>query len=191
MKNIIKTISLILVAQLLAVFTFGQVKYVKDKVSLLVTGTSTLHDWEMKSTGGNCEATFTFGANGRITGLSGLSFSTQVADLKSGKGMMDKKCYSALKKDKFATITYTANSGTVATTDGVNYTVKSVGVLTIAGVAHNVELISGLRLNADKSISVSGSTHLKMKDFGVEPPSFLFATTGNEITVKFDVTLKK
>lgn len=193
-KSILTLTLSLLLLQLVSFTSIAQVKYSsKDYSNLVVSGTSTMHDWDMKSANGICDATFTFSGDGKITGLSNLSFVTNVAELKSGKGAMDKNAYKALKKDKFATIKYTAASGTVSTTDGVNYSVKSIGKLTIAGSTHDVQLISSLKLNADKSITVAGSQAIKMKDYGVEPPSFMFGAvkTGNDITIKFNLTLKK
>ncbi|UEG49549.1 YceI family protein [Ferruginibacter lapsinanis] len=196
MKNRItslKTVLALLLFQIIAIASFAQVKYSLNSTSIVVSGTSTLHDWTMKSGNGTFDAVFTFGTNGRITGISNLHFVTQVSELKSEKSAMDKNAYKSLKKDKFATITFTAASLTAATADGVNYAIKGIGKLTIAGVTHDIEVLTTLKLNADKSITVTGYQKLKMKDYGVEPPSFMFGAvkTGNDITIKFDLSLKK
>lgn len=193
-KTTLITILSLLFFQAMVLTGFAQIKYTaRDNVKLAVSGTSTLHDWEMTSSNGACDAFVTLAANGRIASLSNLIFVTQVGELKSGKGAMDKNAYKALKKDKYATISYIANTATVATTDGVNYSVKSTGKLTIAGTSHDVDLISSLKLNPDKTITVSGFQKIQMKNYGVEPPTFMFGAvkTGNDITIKFDLTLKK
>lgn len=192
-KFSLKTILTVLLLQIVALTSFAQVKYTASKVSLVVSGTSTMHDWDMKSVNGAFEAVFTFAANGRISGISGLNFVTQVSELKSEKTAMDKNAYKSLKKDKFATISFTAANLTAATADGVNYAIKGIGKLTIAGVTHDIEILTTLKLNPDKTISVIGYQKIKMKDYGVEPPSFMFGAvkTGNEITIKVDLSLKK
>lgn len=196
MKNRItslKTVLALLLFQIIAITSFAQVKYTLNSANILISGTSTMHDWTMKSSNGTFEAVFTFAANGRISNISNLHFVTQVSELKSEKTAMDKNAYKALKKDKYATISFTAASLSAVTADGVNYAVKGIGKLTIAGVTHDIEILTTLKLNADKSITVNGYQKIKMKDYGVEPPSFMFGAvkTGNDITIKIDLSLKK
>lgn len=168
-------------------------KYSNKNVNLTVSGTSTLHDWDMKSTQGACEANFTFNGAGALTGISGLSFTTRAEALKSGHGAMDKNAYKALKTDKYATISFVASSATVSPASGSEYTVKSNGKLSIAGAAVDAEVTATCKVNADKSVTVVGAKKISMKDFGVVPPSFMLGTikTGNDVTLKFDLNLSK
>jgi hypothetical protein len=198
MKHTSSTLKKILLAvgmlPILGIIALAQVNYSASNVTKLsIKGTSTLHDWEMTSKAGKCDAVFTFNPAGQITGLSSISFSTPVGDLKSGKGAMDKNAYKALKKDKFASINYVGTSATVTTTDKVNYTIHSKGKLTISGNTLDIELVANAKLNADKTISVEGTQKLKMKDYKVEPPSFMFGTvtTGNDITLNYALTIKR
>jgi hypothetical protein len=178
----------------LAIGVFAQVKYSnKNIVGLTVNGTSTMHDWEMKSAKGVCEATFTLNPAGAVTGMSALSFVTPVSDLKSEKESMDKNAYKALKSDKNANISFSSSSGTITTVDANNFTIKTTGKLTIAGAAHDAEIVGTCKVNADKSITVTGSKKISMKDFGMTPPTFMMGTikTGNDVTLKFDVKISK
>ncbi len=197
--QLFKKINLVKTA-LLIPFLFGvvsvtaQVKYNnKNTASLTVSGTSTLHDWDMKTTRGNCEASFTFSAAGVPTGISGLSFTTTAKELKSGHDAMDKNAYKALKVDKNPTITYTAATGTISAINATDFLVKTNGKLTIAGKTLDVEVNGTCKLNADKTITVMGSRKLAMKDFDMSPPSFMLGTikTGNDVTLKFDMILHK
>jgi len=169
----------------------AQVKYhAKDDAALAINGTSTLHDWEMKSSKADCEATFTIGKDGNLAGLTSLTFTTPAQALKSEHSGMDKNAYKALKTDKYANITYTFTSATV-NADG---TVKCVGKLTIAGATVDTDLSAICKLSADKnSITVTGSKKISMKDYKIDPPTFMMGTikTGNDITLKFALTLKK
>lgn len=181
------------VSLLLFIGAFAQVKYSnKNAASLVVSGTSTLHNWDMKSAQGNCEATITLNAAGALTALNGLSFSTNALELKSGKGAMDKNAYKALKTDKSPNITYTAATSTVSGS-GTDYVVKTNGKLTIAGATLDAEVIATCKVHPDKTVTVTGSKKISMKDFGMVPPSFMMGTikTGNDVTLKFDFTLSK
>jgi len=181
------------VSLLLFIGAFAQVKYSnKNAANLVVSGTSTLHDWDMKSAQGNCEATITLNAAGALTALNGLSFSTNALELKSGKGAMDKNAYKALKTDKSPNITYTAATSAVSAS-GTDYLVKTNGKLTIAGATLDAEITAICKVHPDKTITVTGSKKISMKDFGMVPPSFMMGTikTGNDVTLKFDFTLSK
>ncbi len=198
MKNVLqptqKKIFALGLGLILFMGAFAQVKYTnKNSASLTVSGTSTLHDWDMKSAQGNCEATITLNAAGALTALSGLSFSTNTAELKSGKGAMDKNAYKALKTDKNPTITYVAASSTVSLLSGTDYLVKTIGKLTIAGTTLDAEVTANCKVHPDKTVTVMGSKKLAMKEFGMVPPSFMMGTikTGNDVTLKFDFTLSK
>jgi len=185
-----KSLLFVLALQLLSVAAMAQVKYhAKDNLSMVVTGTSTLHDWSMKTSKGDCNATFTVNANGQPTGLTHLSFAIPADALKSDHSGMDKNAYKALRTDKTGTIVYNMSSATVSG-DGV---IKCQGKLTIAGGTFETDLVADAKVNADKSISVKGSKKIGMKDYKIDPPTFMMGTikTGNEIILKFDLTLRK
>ncbi len=176
--------------QLISVATMAQVKYhAKDNLKSEIKGTSTLHDWSMQASKGECNAIFILNPANQLTGLTFLNFIMPVEGLKSEKSSMDKNAYKALKSDQNPMISYHLTSASVAQ-DG---SVKCLGKLTIAGATVDTELTATAKLNADKSIAISGSKKISMKDFNIAPPSFMLGTikTGNDITLKFDVTLAK
>ena len=178
---------------ILFIGAFAQTKYSSKTLSLVVSGTSTLHDWDMKSSAGTFEANFTLNAAGAITAVSGLSFSTKSESLKSGHEAMDKNAYKALKSDKNPNITFVSNTATITNLDATDFTVKSTGKLTIAGATLDVEIVATCKVNADKSITIMGSKKISMKEFSMAPPTFMMGTikTGNDVTLKFDLKLNK
>jgi polyisoprenoid-binding protein YceI len=172
---------------------FSQVKYSSKKaLSLTLSGTSTLHDWDMKSSTGIFEANFVISGN-TITTVNALSFSTKAESLKSGHDAMDKNAYAALKSDKSPLITYTSNKSTIIKLDASTYSVKTTGKLTIAGTTLDEEIDATCKVNSDKSITVMGSKKISMKDFGMSAPTFMMGTvqTGNDVVLKFDMKLTK
>jgi polyisoprenoid-binding protein YceI len=182
--------TLAIALSLVSLLSQAQVKYhAKDDVHVTISGTSTLHDWDMTSATGDANATFTFNAGGQLTGLSFLSFAMPAESLKSGHGAMDKNAYKSLQTDKNKAITYNLTSAIVQP-DG---TIKCTGKLMIAGVAQNANLTATAKVNADQSISVKVSDKISMKDFSIDPPTFMMGAvkTGNDVTVNFELTFKK
>jgi hypothetical protein len=174
----------------LAFTSESQVKYhTKDDLNLLVSGTSTLHNWDMKSAKGYCEAFFTFTKDGRIKGLTDLSLVTPAKGLQSGHEGMDQNTYKALKADIFPHISFKLTSAMI----GNDGSIKCMGKLTIAGVTHNADLEAIYKINEDKSISISGTKKIDMLDFKMEIPTFMGGNfkTGKDIVLKFDLTLRK
>jgi polyisoprenoid-binding protein YceI len=189
-----KKIILAFAASFFVLFAVAQAKYsAKDNISLIVSGTSTLHDWDMKSSKGDCAAVFATNAAGALSGLTSLQFSTRTEFLKSDKSAMDKNAYKALKADANPVISFTASAGSVSGSEAAGYQIKSTGKLTIAGTTRDEEIVAFCKVNPDKSITVTGSTKISMKDFGMTPPSFMMGTikTGNDVVLKFNLTLKK
>ncbi len=187
----ISKIVLPLLMLLMCTISNAQTKYIaKNNLGITVSGTSTMHDWTMKSTIGECNAIFTFNESGNITGLTEMVFTTSVEGLKSGKSGMDKNAYEALKYKSYPSITYRLTSATV----NPNGTITCRGALTIAGHTVNTDVVATCRPNANGSlIAVSGSKKISMKDYKIDPPSFMMGTikTGNDIVLDFSFNLKK
>ncbi len=196
MKHILNSVKLfiLLFSLSLVISASAQVKYhTKDDLNLLVSGTSTLHEWDMKAAKGEVNAFFTFDAKGQIIGLTSLTVTVPAEALKSEHSGMDKNAYKALKTSANPTITFVLTSATVTPIDANSVTVKATGKLTVAGFTKEVVLVTVCKVNADKSISVSGSQKISMTDYKMEPPTFMFGAvkTGNDITLKFSLTIRK
>jgi len=185
--------SLILLLLGVALTGKSQTTYTSNTINLVVSGTSTLHDWDMKSVKATCTATFTLNAAGQVTNINALTFSTPANALKSEHTSMDNNAYKALKTDKNPSISYTMTSAVVTPAEGGAVTVKSSGKLTMAGTTRDMDLVAVVKPNADNSLAVSGSRTISMKDFNMQPPSFMLGTvkTGNDVTLKFNLILKK
>jgi hypothetical protein len=173
--------------------SFGQTTYTGTTFDLVVSGTSTLHDWDMKSVKANCTAVFDLNNAGQITGLRTLSFSTPSKALKSDHAAMDNNAYKALKTDKNPAILYTMTSVTLKPAAAGASIVTCSGKLSIAGTVHDMEITAFCKVNADNTITVSGTRKISMNEFQMDPPSFMFGTlkTGNDIVLKFNLVLQR
>ena len=177
----------------LSVWLNAQVKYHASYTKISVAGTSTLHNWDMESEKANCDISFNFdGAN--ITGLSSLLFTVEAESLKSDSKGLDKNAYKALDVGKHPEISFSSNYANIRSNGPNSYVISAKGKLTISGVSKEVWVAAVSTVNpADLSIQTAGSAKIKMTEYNVTPPSFMFGAmkTGDEITVKFNVTLKK
>jgi len=177
----------------LSVCLNAQVKYHASYTKISIAGTSTLHNWDMESEKANCDISFNFdGAN--ITGLSSLLFTVEAESLKSDSKGLDKNAYKALDVGKHPAISFSSNFANIRSNGPNSYVISAKGKLTISGVSKEVWVAAVSTVNpADLSIQTAGSAKIKMTEYNVTPPSFMFGAmkTGDEITVKFNVTLKK
>ncbi len=165
-----------------------------DNVTLTITGTSTLHDWEMKSDKGRVEVILGVGTNARLTGLAGLKFTIPAESLKSDKTSMDKNAYKALKTGTEKSIVFVLTSATINQVNENSYTVKAIGNLTIAGTTKETNLTADVKYNTgDKSYSITGAKKINMTEYNVKPPSFMLGSvkTGKDITISFKTKLTR
>jgi polyisoprenoid-binding protein YceI len=170
--------------------TFAQVKYHAQALNLTVSGTSTLHDWDIKTTKGQVDASISV-ADSKII-FSGLSFSVPAESLKSGHGAMDKNTYKALNTQKNPNISFVLLSGNVTSLSANTYQLKGIGKLTIAGKTMQTDLITTLKYNpANNSFLCTGTKKFKMSEYGVKPPTVMLGTikTGDDISISYNLTI--
>ena len=184
--------TLILTILMIGISLSAQEKYtVKNNLNLVLSGTSTLHDWHMDAQEGTCTATFITGANNDIKDVTAMSFSMAAKSLKSGKGAMDKNAYKALKIEQFPNITAKLVRADVVSGANGAYTIKSVVNLTMAGKTLETPLVVTAKVLANGAIQISGEKKLSMKEYDMVPPSFMMGTvkTGNDVVLKFNFNL--
>ncbi len=168
-----------------SLWSVGQVNYKQAADSYVtIAGTSTLHDWTMTSLELNVQASLEASSTG-IAQLKSLTVIIPATSLKSAHKAMDKNAYTALKTDKFKSIQFTVLSATIQ-----KNVVQTSGNLTIAGVTKPVQ-IEATCSNNNGTLICTGSKKIKMSDFQVEAPVFMFGTvkTGDEITISFNLPL--
>jgi polyisoprenoid-binding protein YceI len=106
---------------------------------------------------------------------------------------MDSKAYDAMKAKNSGNIVFTASSSTVTPGGAGQFSVKSNGSLTIAGVSKSVVLTAACVVKADGSITCTGTDKLLMTDYQIKPPTYMLGTlrTGNSLTIDFTMTVRK
>lgn len=166
----------------------AQTNYKQSPESYItIAGTSTLHEWTMSSSSPQLVAAIETGTEDAIKEVKSLVLMVQSQSLKSANKGMDKNAYSALKVDKYKSISFSMSSSAIQ-----NNVIKCLGDLNIAGVTKQVSVDATCTMKSDKSsLLCTGSKVLKMSDYKVEAPSFMFGTvrTGDEITISFNIEL--
>lgn len=181
--NIMKR-TLIFIATFAIALTAGAQDFKSNQAesSMKVTGTSTLHDWEI-----NVES-FTAQATLKGEALENARFTAQVKSMKSGTSAMDDNTYKALKNDKHPQITFQSTSVT-----GTAGQLVIKGNLTIAGSTKPITMNATLDKANEKSMTVKGKYTFKMSQFGIDPPKAMLGTirTGDEVTIDYKMVLHK
>jgi YceI-like domain len=177
---------LVLALLLITISSFGQTAYKQTGTpTIVIAGTSTMHDWTMTSKESTYNAVFETNADGTPSLLKSVSVTIPAESLKSGKSAMDKNAYKALKTEQNKQISFQLTSSKIA-----GNKITCSGNLTISGNTKPVDVDVTYEVKNGNMVC-KGSRKIKMTDFKVEPPSFMFGsvTTGDEITVTFEVTL--
>lgn len=182
--NKIKLIAVVFAIFGITSFASAQKTYALDsKSTFSVAGTSTLHDWEMKSASGTGTANLTI-ANGKLTEIESLSVTLLAESVKSEKKSMDKVAYETLKTDKNKNIKYVLKSA-----EKVNETTWELnGTYTIAGVSKAYKTTVKTTVTKD-GLNLQGSNKITFADFGMKSPTAMLGTikTGQDLTIKFNL----
>jgi polyisoprenoid-binding protein YceI len=156
-----------------------------SEINLILSGTSSLKDWEMTSKKGEGKAEFIFSDN-KVSSIKYLTFSMRGEDLKSGKDEMDQKAYKSLKTDTHPYIKFILGGARDFLISGEQLKLKVSGSLTMAGVTKEIHLPVDGRILKDGAW-FSGSVSLSMKEYNIDPPIFMRGVlkTGDIVTISY------
>jgi len=189
MKNI-KTNALVLsmIFAFIAVHTNAQQVFEinSSNSSMIVKGTSSLHDWEMETTDFDASTKLEI-TDEKVSEILNVSFSTPVKKLSSDKWIMDKNAHEALEEDDHPKIIFSLKADDDIKLQGKNVTIP--GNLTIAGKSREVSVLCTYNIISPRQLKVTGNADLKMSDFGIDPPTAMLGTlkTDDDITVEFEM----
>ena len=129
----------------------------KDNASILISGTSNLHDWKMHLKTFDCNADFVIeGTNIEI--IDKVTFSCNAEDLKSDNSLMDKKAYSALKSKSFPQVRFDMTSPLKVNPDNNKFSANLKGNLNIAGKSSNISIpVNGIIFNQNGNNIINDS----------------------------------
>lgn len=185
-KKIINRAVLALAMSFMVMMGIAQQSYRQSGSTVFtIAGTSTMHDWTMTSQGATYSASIEVNADGTPSKFTSVTVTLPAESLKSHEKAMDKNAYKSLNTDKYKDITFQLTSSKIA-----GKTITCNGNLTIAGTTKAIDVDVTYEVK-NSTLVCKGSKKLKMTEFKVEPPTFMFGAikTGDDITVTFEVTL--
>jgi polyisoprenoid-binding protein YceI len=159
--------------------------------TIILKGTSTLHDYECKSTA----LTGVVEMDTLMRTFTSAEVSIPVKSIHSESSSMDDNMYEALKVEEYSDIKFSLfhsdNTGEESLIRS-DSTLHLKGMLSIAGKEHLIDLLVKVIKNKNGIITVHGEKTLRMTDYDIKPPTFMFGImkTGNEVTIEFVVSLK-
>ncbi len=160
----------------------GQFELDKERSTLQITGTSSLHDWTMDVT--------EFDASGIITDseVQNLQVIVKSKSMKSGKDIMDQKTYKAVQAETYPDIIFQAETLEIS-----GEVIRGKGTLEIATKTRDINFTAQILSDDVQEMHLSGEAPMKMTDFDIAPPTAIFGTlkTGDEVVIKFDIFLTK
>jgi polyisoprenoid-binding protein YceI len=180
----IKTIITSMVLFTMTLSVNAQKTYTLDaKTNFSVLGTSTMHDWEMKSASRTGTANLTV-TDSKLVDINSIDITLPSESIKSEKKSMDKVAYETLKTDKFKNIKYILKSADKVNENTWNLT----GTYTIAGISKVLKtqvkttVVNGV-------VTLQGSNKITFTEFGMKSPTAMFGAikTGEDLTIKFNL----
>jgi Cu/Ag efflux protein CusF len=162
----------------------------KTESFVVIKGTSSLHDWDMKGDQVIATAEIILNNDSSLKEIKSFNGEILIENLRSGVMGMDGKAYDALKYEEFPKIKFFLK--TIDKIDSLTGRVTSQFNVSIAGVT-KLMIIDGVFTNLQNGqLRIIGEKKMKMSDFNVEPPTALFGTikTGDDIALEFNITMK-
>ena len=171
-----------------------------------IDGTSTVHDWTVESgiIGGSFEIDPKFPADpevktppakGKVNAKAAITI--PISSLKSGSNPMDQVVRQAMKMEEHPKISFTLKEFTFTGADDKTGAWKfdTKGELAISGVTKPASFEVTMDRVSKVRLKFSGTTKLKMTDFGIQPPAPKIAlgaiSTGDEVTLSWDWVVAK
>lgn len=166
---------------------YAQTTYVIDgEPQLKVSGTSTIHDWEMESYDASGTAKIVL-ENSKLLSIDFLKVTLPVISLKSGKGQMDTNAYKALRAEHYPDIFFELT----AVEKIIDQKILVKARLIITGTSRSKSLEVNYTI-LENGIQFSGDCSIRFSDFNIDPPSAVFGTikTGDDLTLSFNAIFK-
>lgn len=186
----IKKITLFLLclsANTAVIFSQQAVSLIPASSTMIIQGTSSMHDWEEKVDKFEVHLTLKL-KDKEIASIEKANFVCKAASISSESSIMTNKTLEALKAEKFPEITFKLVSVDKLTSQGGTFSGTASGDITLAGVTKRIS-VSFTGTNANNKITLKGSKIVSLKDYNIKPPTAMLGTlkTGDQVTISFNL----
>lgn len=166
--------------------------------SMKIDGTSNVHNWSVESLviGGFMELDSNFPLDPTKEPPKDLKVTPKVEvfipvrQIKSGKSPMDTVMHEAMKAEEHPKIEYKLLEMTPKGKNETGLLFATKGTIQCSGVTRTNEFDVVISPAAAGKIKVTGTTNLKMTDFGIKPPAPKIAlgaiSTGDDVKLTFE-----
>jgi len=175
-------------------------KYViSDASTMTIYGSANVTDWEAKVKTISGEVVLRNSENANWADADASWFeevriTMPVGDIDADSRRMNNNMHDYLKKSNHPNITYELKEGKSLALDGnPDATLTAIGVVTAAGVSHEIEHEVKISKSENGDLVISGSKDLEMSDFNIDPPTAMLGSVRarNEMTIEFELILVK
>ena len=189
MKNKKRIWLLLLINLLNFSFLYAQRDFQIISSSVIISGTSTFHDWQARTENVSGTATLNLQTN-ELDEIAALKVWIAANSIKSDQGeWMDKNIYKALKTNVYPEISFNLIKAQAISSKKKEIKLKAVGELTIAGTTKKI-LLNGTGISNQNKFKISVSKNISMESFNIDAPSHLLGTVkaGDMVEIHFEVT---
>ena len=160
----------------------------KTGTEVKITGTSSVHDWEMIVNVSKVGMQVTLDGSS-LKSIENVTFSCKATDIKSDNNLMDKKTYEALKADAFPEIKFTSASTSDLIIEGKKFKGSLKGKLNVAGQVRDVIIPFTGTINENNTLTVTAALDISMSTYNITPPTAMLGAlkTGDKVTVAFSL----
>jgi len=186
-KKTVFVLSLFLVLNILNLNAQEVFKLVPETSTMKITGTSSLHDWEMKVTRFMCNVTLEKKKESVI--VRSVLLTVESSGILSESSLMDRKAHDALKAKKYPEIKFTLTQSEDALAVNGRFASDMDGELAMSGVSKKIDVAVNVEFQGDNRLLVSGAKTFDMTEMGIEPPTAMLGAlkTGKSITITFSL----
>jgi polyisoprenoid-binding protein YceI len=189
-------VALLILAPALAAFrAASNTLTLQPESRLWVDGTSNVRSFSCAATSLDVQVAASDDAVSRVLAgekaVTGVDVTVRADSLDCKNGKMNGHMRKALKAEEHPDIRFhLATYDLVKDSLGVAVTLS--GTLTLGGTEKPITVAATARPDSGGALRVAGTYVLKMKDYGLKPPSLMLGAfkVNNEVTVNFDLHLK-
>ncbi|MBP7497169.1 MAG: YceI family protein [Bacteroidales bacterium] len=179
-----------LIAILLISFVASQAqqtfKLIQESNSVIINGTSSMHDWKMKAS--KMESIIEIELNNsELKKINKANFICHSKSIKGDSRIMNDKTSDALKAEKYPEIKFVQVSlDNLKNSNGL-FTGDITGDLSLAGKTKRIKVPFKGKILNNKTLSIETTVNVDMKEYGIDPPTAMFGAlkTGKDVKIEF------